>query len=526
MSNPVAIEERQEVGHIELGEDSHWAAPPPARGKKGMKPRTKTFLAIGGVLLLGILVAVGISWSKRGVVVVQTGKVTKQDLSSIVTASGQIKPPDANLVNVNSNSFGKITEINIKEGDQVKKGQLLLRTEDVQQSASVDAQQAAIKTGEADQSAQQANVASATASLNLQQANLQQAQAKFKQASDAYKRGQQLLEDELLSKQDFDSRLSDYKVAEANVQSAQASVAQAKALLQQATYNRDMANARLAQSKAQLLGLKNQLDQTVYVSPIDGIVTSLPVTVGENVVTGIQNAAGSVLFQVADMSIITAEVMVDETDIVSVKLGQPAQVTIDAIPNKTFNGKVTQIGQSAVSSTTGQTTTASTTSTSGTTNQEAKDFKVVVTLDNPPPNLRPGLSCTAKITTATRSNAVVIPIQALTIRTQRELDESQEKGSNKGKALAATRPMTELSPQEQERLKKEIQGVFVVRNGRAVFVPAETGIMGEVNVEVLEGLRAGDEIVTGSYQVLRTLKSNTKVRVDNSAAAQMAPSTS
>ena len=524
MNNPVAVEERQEQGHIELAEDTLWGAPPPARGRKRMKPRTKTILAIGCVLVLGVLVAVGISWSKRGVVVVQTGKVTKQDLSSIVTASGQIKPPDANLVNVNSNSFGKITAINVKEGDQVKKGQLLLRTEDVQQSASVEAQQAAIRTGEADMSAQQANVASANASLNLQEANLQQAQAKFKQASDAYKRGQQLLEEELLSKQDFDTRLSDYKVAEANVQSAQASVAQAKALLQQATYNRDMSSARLAQSKAQLLGIQNQLDQTVYVSPIEGIVTSLPVTVGENVVTGIQNASGSVLFQVADMSIITAEVMVDETDIVNVKMGQPAQVTIDAIPNKTFTGKVTEIGQSAVSSTTGQTTT--TTTTNGTTNQEAKDFKVVVTLDSPPPNLRPGLSCTAKITTATRSNAVVIPIQALTIRTQRELDESQEKGSSKGKALAATRAMTELSPQEQERLKKEIQGAFVVRNGKAIFVPVDTGIMGEVNVEVLKGLQAGDEIITGSYQVLRTLKSNTKVRVDNSAPMQTAPSTS
>ncbi|HEY6291242.1 MAG TPA: efflux RND transporter periplasmic adaptor subunit [Terriglobia bacterium] len=524
MSNPVALEERQQQGHIELAEDSLWGAAPPARGRKRMKPRTKTILAIVCVVLLAVLVAVGISWSKRGVVVVQTGKVARQDLSSIVTASGQIKPPDANLVNVNANSFGKITEINMKEGDTVKKGQLLLRTEDVQQSASVDAQQAAIKTSQADLAAQQANVDSAQATLNLQTANLAQAQAKFKQASDAFKRGQQLVEDDLLSKQDFDSRLSDYKVAEANVQSAQASVAQAKAQLQQATYNHDMSTARLAQSKAQLLGFKNQLDQTVYVSPIDGIVTSLPVTVGENVVTGIQNAVGSVLFQVADMSIITAEVMVDETDIVNVKLGQPAQVTIDAIPNKTFSGKVTQIGQSAVSSTTGQTTTASTTS--GTSNQEAKDFKVVVTLDSPPPNLRPGLSCTAKVTTATRANAVAIPIQALTIRTQRELDESQETKGGKGKALAATRPLTELSPQEQERLKKEIQGAFVVRNGKALFVPVDTGIMGEINVEVLKGLQAGDEIVTGSYQVLRTLKSNTKVRVDNSAPMQPPPSSS
>jgi HlyD family secretion protein len=146
-----------------------------------------------------------------------------------------------------------------------------------------------------------------------------------------------------------------------------------------------------------------------------------------------------------------------------------------------------------------------------------------VTLDNPPPNLRPGLSTTAKITTATRTNAVSIPIQALTIRTRRELEESAK--NTKGKALAAT-PMTQLSPQEQARLKEEIQGAFVIRNGQAVFVPVETGIMGETNVEVLKGLQASDEIVTGSYQVLRTLKSNTKVRIDNSAPVAPPPTTS
>lgn len=522
MTNPVVLEESQAQGQIDLSEKALLGAtPPPTRGKKGMKPRTKAILAIVCLVVLVVLVVAGISWSKRGVVVVQTGKVGRQDLSSIVTASGQIKPPDANLVSVNANSFGKITEINVKEGDTVKKGQLLLRTEDVQQTASVDAQHAAIKTEEADLEAQQANVDSAKATLNLQVANLAQAQAKFKQSSDAFTRGQELFKDNLLSRQDFDSRLSDFEVAKANVQSSQASVAQAKAQVQQATFNHDMATARLAQNHAQLAGFQNQLDQTVYVSPIDGIVTSLPVTVGENVVTGIQNAVGSVLFQVADMSIITSEVLVDETDIVNVKLGQPAQVSIDAIPNKTFNGKVTEIGQSAVSSTTGQTTTTS--STSGTSNQEAKDFKVVVTLDNPPPNLRPGLSCTAKITTAVRQNAVAIPIQALTIRTRRELEESQD---TKGKALAASKPVSQLSPQEQERLKEEVQGAFVVRAGKAVFVPVESGILGETNVEVLKGLQPGDEIVTGSYQVLRTLKGNTKVRVDNTAPVQAPPSSS
>jgi len=523
MGNSVAVEERQAEPRVEVPPEPQRRTAPPA--KKGMKPRTKTILALGAVVLLVVLVIAGVSWSKRGVVVVQTGKVTHQDLlTSIVTASGQIKPPDANLVNVNANSMGKITQITVKEGDQVRKGQLLLRTEDVQQTASVDAQRAAIKTQEADLSAQAANVESARATLNLQTANLAQAHAKFRQANDAFTRGQQLFKDQLLSQQDFDSRVSDFKVAEANVQSAEAAVAQAKAQVQQQTFNRDMSTARLAQNKAQLTSAQNILDQTVYVAPITGIVTSLPVTTGENVVPGIQNAVGSVLFQVADMSVITAEVLVDETDIVNVKLGQTAEVSIDAIPNKTFKGKVTEIGQAAVSSTTGQNTTTNST-TSGTSNQEAKDFKVVVTLDKPPDNLRPGLSCTAKVTTATRENAITIPIQALTIRTRRELEQAQDP-KNKGKALAAARPANQLSPQEQQRLKEEIQGAFVIRGGNAVFVPVETGILGETNVEVLKGLQSGDEIVTGSYQVLRTLKTNTKVRIDNSAPAAPPPSTS
>src|SRR5205823_9614695 len=227
------------------------------------------------------------------------------------------------------------------------------------------------------------------------------------QAKADFARSEQAFKQELISRQVYDQSLSAYEVANATVQSSQAQVEQSKALYQQATYNRDMAKARLNQSHAQLLGFKNQLAQTVYTSPLDGIVTSLPVHLGENVVPGIQNQVGSVLFQVSDLSVITAEVKVDETDIVNVRLGQPAEVTIDAVPNKTFQGHVTEIGQSAVSATTGQTTT--TTTTSGTSSEEAKDFKVVVNLDNPPPGLRPGLSTTAKITTATRQNAVAIP---------------------------------------------------------------------------------------------------------------------
>ncbi len=484
-------------------------APSRPRHGRGKKSKTKMILVILGALALVGLVAGGIIWSKGGVVTVQTIKVAREDLAAIVTASGEIKPPPANLANVNANSWGMITGIFVKEGDTVKKGQLLLKTEAVQATANVDAQEAALNTAKADVEGSQAAVDSAAANLKTSQADLQTAQANLVRAQQEFKRGQDLLRDKLIAQNEFDTRLNNVKVAQANLEGAQARVAQAKAQLQQSTYNRDMARARVAQNKATLVGLLDARDKTIYTSPIDGIVTSLPVHVGENVVPGVQNTVGSLLYQISDLAVITSEVKVDETDIVNVKLGQPAEVTIDAIPNKTFKGKVTEIGQSAVGRTSGA-TTGTTTSTT----EEAKDFKVVVTLDDPPPGLRPGLSTTAKITTATRQNAVTIPIQALTIRTRRQLEEEENSQRAKGKVQAATSQPTTSA---KDKGKEEVQGVFELKDGRGVFVPIETGIMGQSDVEVLKGIQPNEEIVSGPFSVLRTLKNHTKVKVDNSA---------
>jgi HlyD family secretion protein len=477
----------------------------PSRNGKGMKPWKKyTLIGVAALVLIG-LVLFAIWWSKRGVVSVQTAKVGRQDIASIVTASGEIKPPPEDLANVNANSYGKITELLVHEGDAVKKGQLLLRTEDVQQAADVDAMAAGLNTEKADVSQAQSAVESAAAAMKTAQADYEQAQVKVKQTKDDYDRGQQLYKDSLIAKQVFDQRRSDYEVAQAAAQSAQSRVNQSQAQYQQTKFSRDMATARVAQNRAQLVRATDVRSKTVYTSPIDGIITSLPVHVGENVVAGIQNAPGALLYQVSNLSVITAEVQVDETDIVNIKLGQTAEVTIDAIPNKTFTAKVTEIGQSAVSRSTGQTATSSSTSA-----EEAKDFKVVVTLDSPPSGLRPGLSTTAKITTATRQNAVTVPIQALTIRTRHEL-EDVPKGSS-GATMAAE--ATTASAKDKDKGKEELQGLFVVRNGIAGFVQVETGIMGSTDVEVTKGIQPGDEIVTGSYQVLRTLKNKTKVKVE------------
>jgi HlyD family secretion protein len=204
---------------------------------------------------------------------------------------------------------------------------------------------------------------------------------------------------------------------------------------------------------------------------------------------------------IADVSVITAEVKVDETDIVNVKLGQAAEVSIDAIPKQRFKGVVTEIGNNAILRSTGV-STAQTTSSS----QEAKDFKVVLALDNPPEEVRPGLSATAKITTATRKNALTIPIQALTVRQKGDLEPEK-----KGGVQAASKP----DPAAEKARKEEIQGVFAVANGKAVFRKVDTGITGATDIEVVTGLKDGDEIVTGSYKAIRTIRNETKVKVNN-----------
>jgi len=331
--------------------------------------------------------------------------------------------------------------------------------------------------------------------LISQQANLEKAKLD-------HERGQGLFKDGLIPKQDFDQRKTTYDAAAAAVDSAKARVSLLKAQTEQS-------RSQLSQSRAMLVHTEDILHKTVYTSPINGIVSYLPERVGDYVVMGIQNQPGSFIMTLSDMSIVTAEVKVDETDIVSVKLGQDADVTIDAIPGKIFKGKVTEVGSQAVLRSSGLTTTQTTTST-----QEAKDFKVVVTLDNPPDNLRPGLSSTAKIKTAERKNVVAIPIQALAMRTRKELEEAAKnaKGQGSGVTLAAPPPAAPGDPK-----KDEIQGVFVVNGKKAFFRPVDTGISGVTDIEVTKGLQAGDEIVIGSYKALRTLKPEAQIKVDNSA---------
>jgi HlyD family secretion protein len=454
-----------------------------------MKTWKKVLISVGGLVLAPILVAIGIHQANKGVVTVQTGRAQREDIASVVSASGEIKPKT--YVNIGANAFGKITHLYVREGDRVRKGQLLAQLENVQSSADVAATKASLEASRTDAVAANANLNTAKADLDRAKADAEKFRLDWSRAGGLYK-------EQLISKAEYETRKATWQTSEAGLAQADARVAQAKAQL-------DSAQRHIAQTDATLTRASDVLQKTVYAAPYAGVITNLPVREGETVVIGIQNAPGSTLMTLADMSVITAEVKVDETDIVNVQLGQPAEVAIDAIPKKTFRAVVTEIGNNAIVRSTGVATSQSVSA-----SQEAKDFKVVVTLQDPPADLRPGLSTTAKITAATRSNAVAIPIQALTIRRNSDLQASTEKGS-----VQAAPPQKDAS--KTKKSNDELQGVFVVRGKKAEFVPVQTGITGTTDIEVLSGLKEGDEIVTGSYKVLRTMKPGTSIKIDNSA---------
>ncbi len=467
-----------------------------------MKKKWKIIILISLLLIIAGAVIASIRISDRGIVTVQTGKVTRMDLASVVTASGEVKP--RNYINIGANTQGPapITAIYVKEGDHVKRGQVLARLADLQPQADVNAQRAALNSALADSAASEASLKSQDDNIAVAQSQVDHDRADLEQMKADLKRSEELYNAKLIAPQDYEAKKLTYQLAVATLQSSQQKVQQARAARAQAAAQLASAQKKIAQNEAMLARSSDILAQYDAKAPLDGVVTDLPVRVGETVVPGIQNSAASTIMTIADMSIITAEVHVDETDIVSVKLGQPAEVSIDAILNRTFKGKVIEIGDTAIVRSTGVAASQSQTS-----SQEAKDFKVVIALDIPEDMVRPGLSCTAKITTATRSHVLTIPIQALTVRQKGQLEPPHP-----GKK-------PDLTPAAQKAAKEEVQGVFVVRNGKAHFETVATGITGNTDMEVLSGVKEGDEIITGSYQVIRTIRNDAKVKVDNKAPA-------
>jgi HlyD family secretion protein len=455
----------------------------------------KILLIALAVVVTAGLVALFIWRQQSGFTKVLTAKIVKQDLATVVSGTGQIKAKY--YVNLGATAMGRITHLYVKEGETVKKGETVATIEHVQQEASVEAQQAAIAAARTD-------IASYVAAEKTAEANVDHAKADLEQKKLDWDRAQALYKDGIMAKQDYDAKKAAYDLDVA-------SVAQAVAQLNQAKAQTDSARGHLGTAVANLRGDQNMLDLTSAIAPFDGVVTNEPLREGETVVEGIQNTEGSTIMTIADMSVVTAEVKVDETDIVNIQIGQPADVTVDALPGKVFKGHVTLVGDQALLRSTGVATSQSTTGT-----EEAKDFKVVVTLDNPSNELRPGLSTTAKITTAHKSDVLSLPIQALTMHNP---DDDKPKG---GVQAASTSSSAKSTP---------IQGVYVVdkdKSGklRARFVPVTTGITGATDIEVLSGLTEGQEIVTGPFKTLRVLKSGSLVKRDTEKPVVPAASSS
>jgi HlyD family secretion protein len=445
---------------------------------------TKKKIIIAALLAIAIssIASYGIYVHNRGIVGVQAGSVIRQDLTQTVSANGEIKPKK--YVNVSSNMMGRIVRLPVKEGDRVRNGDLLVQLEAVQSEADVRSAEAGLDASQAELEGMAASIRSAEAAVTSAKAEITRSEADLVRAKQAFARSQEMAKEGLIANDQFERTKADYDIAEAQLNAAKARLAQAEAQLGQSLKQRDSTSIRIAQQRASLVRARDQFSKTTIRSTLDGIITNLPVNEGEIAIVGIQNQPGTTLMTIADMSIITAEVRVDETDIVNVKLGQEAKVKVDALGDRILAGHVTEIGNSALTRNTS--TVAGGISSGAGTGQEAKDFKVVITLDDPPLELRPGLSCTATILTATRQEILTAPIQALTIR---ELD----------------------IPGSKKKVEKE--GVFVLTNGAASFRPVKTGITGTTEIEILDGLSENDQIVTGPYQVLRTLQDNTRIKI-------------
>ncbi len=467
-----------------------------------MKTKWKVTLGAGTALIAAGGIYGGIQYSKKDIITVQTGRAVRQDLTALVTASGEVKP--RNYVNIGTNAMAqsRILDILVTEGMHVKKGQLLAKLEAVQPQAEVSAQNASVRTAEAESSAAEATLNASDENMRTLAAGVERAKAELEKAKVNFARVEKLYTEKLIARQEYDQRKIEVTAMEATVREAETRLPQARAQRAQLTAALSASQRRITLSQANLTRAQDVLQRTFVVSPLDGMVTNLPVRVGETVVPGVQSSPSSLIMTIADMSLLTAEVKVDETDIVNVKLDQMADVTIDAIPGKTFKGKVIEMGNTAILRSTGLAASQSAIS-----SQEAKDFKVVVALTDPPSDIRPGLSCTAKLVTAARSKSLSIPIQALTVRQKGDLEPKPE-GQQKD-------PPPILDPAAAKAKKEEVQGVFIIEGEKAVFRKVETGITGATDIEVLSGLQEGDQLVTGSYKAIRTMRNESRVKVDN-----------
>jgi HlyD family secretion protein len=421
-----------------------------------MTKRTK-LIAVGVVVLAIGGIAAGSSMSGRNSgVAVRIEPAAERDLVAVVSASGWIEP--ARKVDVQADIMGRITQLLVAEGQSVTRGQILLRIDPTQYEAAVQRARAAVSESQAREAQTRANLLQAERAWERQRALA---------SSDA----------NLVSRQAIEEAETQVLVQRQLLEAAGFSIAQARAALGEA---------------------EDRLSKTIIRAPMDGIVTRLNIEEGETAIVGTMNNAGSLLLTVADLSTMQAVVRVDETDMPKIAIGDSASIAIDAPPRQTFSGRVTEIGHSSTRPRGGN---SASTGSAG----QAVDFEIKITLDNPPPTLRSDLSATAEVVTARRAGALAIPIIALTVR-----DRAMTPIGNESAAVQTAADAVGSRDEE---------GVFVVREGKAVFVPVEVGIVGRGHFEVLHGLAPGDSVVTGPYEVIRTLEEGRLLRAIDTAPA-------
>ena len=399
--------------------------------KKGFfRRRKKLILFFLVIAVIVVIIIFNLQSQREKSIKVSVEKAKRHDLTSVISASGEVRPKKS--VNISSQIAGRVIKIGVEEGQQVKSGVFLLKLESTQYEANADRDRARIQSLRADQI---------------------RAEAVKNRDDGFYKRQIKLSDAELISTETLESAKANYEISKANCD----------AILYQ-----------IKQAQASLESTLDVLKKTEYYAPIDGIITSLRVEEGETALVGTMNNPGTVLMTIADLSVMEVEVEVDETDVVGVRIGQTSEVKIDAYPDKTIMGTVTEIGSSALL------TTASA--------DESKDFKVVVTLEDPPSDLKPGLSASADIIIAKKEDVLAVPISALVLKDKVTDNENAEN--------------------EQE------EGVFIVQESRVKFVPTQKGIMGELLIEITSGLNEGQDVVVGPYSALRLLKENTLIKVE------------
>ena len=438
--------------------------------------RKNVFIAIVIVLIGAGVVAANLYYKKDKGLTVTTDQIKTRDLEAIVSASGKIQPK--RLVNIAAETPGRVVNLAVQEGDRIHKGQFLLQIDPKSLSTRVDSGTASL----------QANVLT----LDQMRQSIETARVQSDQATQNLARQRNLWAQQLTTREALDKTENDLKTAQSALQERE------KQMKPQ--------ESRIAQERATLESARYDLSKVRIESPIDGIVTRRNIQEGETAVIGTMNNAGTVLLQLADMGVIQAEVEVDETNIPNVQLGQKAKITIDALPDRTFKGHVSEIGNSPI-----QATAAA----AGT---QATNFKVVVILDEVVPEVRPGFTCTADITTATRKDVISVPIPAVAVReliydtSGQVVKEPKTDKKRRAAEPAATTANTELKPGQT---RKEVEGVFAVRDGRAEFQPIKMGVAGDKYFEVLSGLTAGDQVITGPYNSVRGMADGDLVKIDN-----------